>query len=583
MSAGAPLVMLEEEGRPLLVRYDLPAPSTYCWTVLYELAYLMRDWYLKEYRGLEKNPLDSIRASLVESLGKNTKATADSVRAAMTYIMPFADLQDSKVSSKAKSSERSSSVRPAKAVAAAPLPPVPLAVGLEAQALASSAMPSKPLEIDTIAKQLIAGKVSVRMPTLSGGFEDRLMMLPTFRPRFFIVERFCTRTYPARFGAGRVANVFSLLPGERAVIKMRNWKSDETTRRSAETVFDSHSTSTEDSYGSSMLSEFRESESLDWALRVHSEASAGVNLGIVSFGGSVGIDSRMSVHHDEFSRRLHTATCNHINRASSRRDVFVSMSHEQHSERGEENVFERTLQNTNTSRVLNFVARQMNQEYISVLHLTGIRIGMLLPVLQWNVVRPVYREFSLGQLNDALRAHFVEKQVPSVRETVIHELQNIVDLNGDRIDFIEAVPVDADWSKAVRPITLKEYRSLKAAGHDKYNLRTVDRCFYPAKPATEWWTLEHFLGLVHGPVISARRYVLRTDNVMIEAVLGRGEALDCHGTVLQEQLARTRTLENDMLEEEVAKMRLAREIVENKESSLAVIFEKVYDSPHDDD
>jgi hypothetical protein len=79
-------------------------------------------------------------------------------------------------------------------------------------------------------------------------------------------------------------------------------------------------------------------------------------------------------------------------------------------------------------------------------------------------------------------------------------------------------------------------------------------------PAIEYWrkrkTLEDSYssgGLnikVPGVILSVASHILRTDSVIVDAVLGQGEALDCYNIRLQEQAAIEAELLNDRLKKE---------------------------------
>ncbi len=83
---------------------------------------------------------------------------------------------------------------------------------------------------------------------------------------------------------------------------------------------------------------------------------------------------------EDFAKTVSNALFKHSARASSKRDVEINTSSEQSStsvsEQGSEQTIERQIENVNVRRTLNLVFRQIVQEYISVLHLTDVKIAL---------------------------------------------------------------------------------------------------------------------------------------------------------------------------------------------------------------
>jgi hypothetical protein len=57
---------------------------------------------------------------------------------------------------------------------------------------------------------------------------------------------------------------------------------------------------------------------------------------------------------------------------------------------------------------------------------------------------------------------------------------------------------------------------------------------------------------VPGIITSVQSHILRTDSVIVDALLGQGEALDCYNMRLQEEAARGATLRNERYEQETS-------------------------------
>src|SRR5205085_890346 len=81
-------------------------------------------------------------------------------------------------------------------------------------------------------------------------------------------------------------------------------------------------------------------------------------------------------------------------------DVSVEQSSDTKTESGEETGVVREIQNVNVGRTLNFVFRQMNQEYVSILHLTNVEIAFSNSVPGSDRTVPLWKLD--GLLNDVI-------------------------------------------------------------------------------------------------------------------------------------------------------------------------------------
>jgi hypothetical protein len=69
---------------------------------------------------------------------------------------------------------------------------------------------------------------------------------------------------------------------------------------------------------------------------------------------------------------------------------------------------------------------------------------------------------------------------------------------------------------------------------------------------------------------------MRTDGIVVEALLGRGEALDDYASELQTEEVRKRLLKNQEREAAIERERIAREIVTEGDDDAADRFERVF-------
>jgi hypothetical protein len=85
--------------------------------------------------------------------------------------------------------------------------------------------------------------------------------------------------------------------------------------------------------------------------------------------------------------------------------------------------------------------------------------------------------------------------------------------------------------------------------------------------------------VVPGIILSAMSNVLRTEGIIVEALLGEGDALDTYSHGLQDETVKAKILSNALLETEVKKNEMAMQIVKEKNSDAAKVFEQVFPLP----
>ena len=142
---------------------------------------------------------------------------------------------------------------------------------------------------------------------------------------------------------------------------------------------------------------------------------------------------------EDFAKSVSNALFKHSARASSKRDVEINTSSEQSStsvsEQGSEQTIERQIENVNVSRTLNLVFRQMVQEYISVLHLTDVKIAL------YDESPGPYPQYSIHELDRFLDAYFDDDDEVRTRvlEGIIRELFFIFDYRDEPQQFLEQV------------------------------------------------------------------------------------------------------------------------------------------------
>ena len=103
------------------------------------------------------------------------------------------------------------------------------------------------------------------------------------------------------------------------------------------------------------------------------------------------------------------ATEKHSQTASAKREVDIDTSYEKKTDVTKENVIMRRIKNLNASRTLNFVFRQLNQEFHSILHLKDLKVAF------YNGFPGSMTEFNLNELADLVN-EYMEKDLPGTDE-----------------------------------------------------------------------------------------------------------------------------------------------------------------------
>ena len=143
-------------------------------------------------------------------------------------------------------------------------------------------------------------------------------------------------------------------------------------------------------------------ESFQYKVGVEAKASWGWGSASVSAQVSGGTNSAR----EEFAKNITNAVQKHVSKASAKREIQVNTSYEVKTQTGEETSIQREISNINVGATLNFVFRQMNQEFISILHLVDIRIGYFKVDTVNGVEKYTYREATLPEFDaSAARCH----------------------------------------------------------------------------------------------------------------------------------------------------------------------------------
>jgi hypothetical protein len=410
-----------------------------------------------------------------------------------------------------------------------------------------------PIQVKAVQAQ---GEKPVFYQTMYGETDVALIPTPTTAtPRILLVETYRLSSYLGAYGAGRTTRTFSLLPGESTTISVRTFRKTEEDYASSSSILDSFTSESSTEFESSLQSEQTSTESADKSFEYHAEAEAKVSWGWGSAEVSGGVSGSSNSTREEFAKNVSSATEKSAMSASAKREVQVETSYEVKTTEEEETSIVREIKNINVSRTLNFVFRQMNQEFITLLHLVDVRVAF------FNGYNESKREVTLPELDSLLEEYIVSDHRSEVRQQIIDELSHIFDYRGEHHSFVEERRLEDPSG-----VDLVTYLRAKVETTSTYKNEAT---------GTEI--------VVPGIILSANTNVLRTEGVIVEALLGQGDAMDEYSHGLQDESVRSKQLENDLAEAEVNKLKLGVSIVEAGDSAKAALFASVFSTAVEED
>lgn len=349
-------------------------------------------------------------------------------------------------------------------------------------------------------------------------------------PAIYMVMHMRMASYLGDYGAGQTLKTFSLLPGETTTISLKTYKQDSETSSATESVLDSYSESATDELQTTIENSTQQTESFSETdtdtMSLETSVSGGVNLGIVNLGADVGggassVNTTEEAVENQVST-LESAVDHHVQTVDTKRQVEVNTETTTTSTSGTEQTTTRTLENINRGRVLNFVFRQLLQEYFTITYLHDVTF------IFDNGFPHKRRSATISSIGNLLQKVMKNKQVAEMAENRIYErLCNIPDYTGTQVSFIEKVDVEA--KNCIHP----------DAGGGKYS--------YVKKRSDLSQTYRE--KSVNGIILGVKHRIMRTPSVVVDAVLGQGEGLECYNLQLQEAANRQAHLENDKIEQ----------------------------------
>ncbi len=363
-------------------------------------------------------------------------------------------------------------------------------------------------------------------------------------PRFVIVEHYRLTSHFGDYGAGRTINTFSLWPGEETRLYVRSWRRTEQKLKEASSIFDSFTneaaTDFENSFEQESSTKSTSEESGNW----NASAGLGLDLGVFQVGASGGGGGSSKSSREELAKTVSKVSRHHASKASAARETTVSTEIEATEAAEFEQITERNVKNTNLSRVLNLVCRELNQELISYFSLIDVSIafandrGVFDRVPLYRLDKLIEQYVAPGSIR--VRNNRRQGQRERVKDAIMDQIRNVHDYQDKSHSFLEKTT----------DIDNKSYWRVRRPSPDGVNP------FHPELP-------------VEGIVIDATKHTVRTDAVIIDALLGHGVALDNYALGQQQEALRQKQLENRKLE-------LGLAIVESGDKKKLDAFEQLF-------
>jgi len=395
------------------------------------------------------------------------------------------------------------------------------------------------MRVDSYVAKLADREAAVTVPTGQGtarltlptaGIGDSVVAVPfdpvaPVVPRLALLETWELRSFLGDYGLGRTLQTFSLLPGERQTITVETWRTAAASREDASSVFESSDSAAQTRFTSAVTQETgtASQDQGGWALSV----STGANASIKVFSAvdlDVRFDTSFAANHQEASQRwassVSQATQEHAAQVNNSRRQGVESVSQVSTASGAAGTTVREISNTNLRRVLNFVFRELNQTYETVVVLRDIKVAF------YNGNVGSAEIIALPDLGRLLERHIVPAQRGEAARRILSLCAQRIDAYGDIVTTLQVgrkpQGIKYEWA----PAPLDDAGQVLPPGTDPLADGARWR-FNPVKLSTKE-TRD-----IKGVVMDRTDVVLRTDNLVVEALLGQADALDPYASALQ--------------------------------------------------
>ncbi|PRY22785.1 hypothetical protein [Pseudosporangium ferrugineum] len=394
--------------------------------------------------------------------------------------------------------------------------------------------------------------------------------------RLLLVETLTMSVMPSACAPGRVVRTMSLAPGEKTQISVKSYTRTETERKEAASIVDSNATECVGQFTQALQeqqsSTAAHAEAQNYKINGSAEASWGWGRASISGEYSGSANSTRQ----ETTANVLNAVRVHSDKASANRTVTVNTESRAQQQSGTEESVTREIANINASCALTVVFRQLNQAYLTVVHLTNVRVAFYTedlmldaqgrpqylpepdPVTKQRVldIRRTYREVSLPELDGLLLEAVGEDYRERVRRAILHALSGIPD-HQDRLQraYEAVVPTAEDGTPVPAGRYLRFPRDLRTTVVDPMSGRSVE---------------------VPGIVLAHSHVTNQTDSLVASMLLDPGNGLDPYSRNLQAMAIEEQRIGIAERQAALDRQALARRIVAEKDEAAAAVFARVF-------
>jgi hypothetical protein len=383
-------------------------------------------------------------------------------------------------------------------------------------------------------------------------------------PEITVIEHYRVNTYLGRYGAGETVKTFSLLPGEKTTISVKTYKQTVSNKKDVQNVLDSFSD--ESASDLETIAEKESNTHTKNSTTKEKEVSGGLSLPIpstpITATANASFKSTVNSEREESVKTLNRALSKQTQKSVSNRKVEVNTETSITSTESEESSLTRVLENTNKSRTLNFVFRQLNQELVTITYLDDVTFIFTNGYEEKKKVTKID-----GLYNMLLEVFTNSSDALAVFTDIINQLGNVYDYEDatnpksflekyteNIYDFFNHTP-GSPW-----PPTVGSPLTSFARFRKDPNLSSSYTPYSGANPIT-----------VKGIIKNVTHRVLPTDSVIVDSLLGQGEALDCFNLKLQDATVLESELSNDVTQQ---KLDIINDITDPAEK--AALYKKVF-------
>jgi len=379
-------------------------------------------------------------------------------------------------------------------------------------------------QVDGLVAGIKDGLMPVATETFGGGPIICWIPKPVPSPSIYIIEEYTVASYLGDYGAGKTVSTFSLLPGETTVISVRTYTESTETETQSENVLDSFTEESADEFETTLAEESGETVTETESNSSGSTAEVALMIdlfGIIKVGGETQPELSEST---SASRETNvTTTTNalekHVTKTSSYREVEVNTTSTTTVTTGAENTTTRTLENINKSRVLNFVFRQLQQEFVTLVYLKNVRF------LYSNGFGESVVLADIPKLQAMVEDKVKPEHVKEAMSKLLKSYCLVYNHNGVGIPFIEKVTEDLKGCSFAEPPEKVTYWRKRP--------KLVD-----SEAGIE----------VPGVILRVHRSIVPTPALIVDALLAGGESLDCYNQEMQEAAVKAVDLANEKIE-----------------------------------